>query len=222
MAPPTFSAAEPPKALRPAMTAATPADERAAQDQHPAARVPHGSVCRAFILGWPGLSRRRASPRGASSVPPSPATGPVAGRPQCSSSSSRSSAACNSDYSHPETTREASSIAPDARRRHRESSPARDRRGAGPLPVRDGGGLAGRRPRTSVPPPRRAACRWSERQRVRPPFPSSSAFISVTPPGRTLPASPAAMASIACASAGDSSISWIVALRSTPRAFWIT
>ena len=42
-------------------------------------------------------------------------------------------------------------------------------------PVRDGGGLAGRRPRTSVPPPRRTACRWSERQRVRPPFLSSSA-----------------------------------------------
>jgi hypothetical protein len=66
-----------------------------------------------------------------------------------------------------------------------------------------------------------AACRWSEHQRVRPPFLSSSAVISLTPPGSTLPASPAAMASMAPASTGDWSISWMVTLRSMPRTRWM-
>ena len=45
---------------------------------------------------------------------------------------------------------------------------------------------------------------------------------STAGPGKILPASPAAMASMAMASAGDSSISWIVTLRSTPRARYPT
>ena len=97
--PPTLSATSegPPKARRPAITAATPGRERAAEDEHAAARVAHGAVRRT-------LGRRALSAGGPPAAASPRRRSRSSGRRRSSSRGLMLVRRSQPDYSHPETS----------------------------------------------------------------------------------------------------------------------